>query len=434
MRTIFKNIVLSIITWEARMVLKKYEPRIIAVTGSVGKTCTKDAIFDALDGSFYVRKSEKSLNSEFGVPLTILGCENGWYNPFRWIKNMIEGLLLIITPNHYPKWLVLEVGADAPGDIKKIGEWLKPDVAIITALPDVPVHVEFFNSPEDVIREKKELAKALKKDGTLILGGDDKNTMALAQEFSRHQGLTYGIAQHNNVVASHIGITYNDAGAPEGMEFRVDERGSEVPMCLLGRLGQQQIYPILAAFAVGKAVGVGPLTTAKELAESEPTPGRMRILPGYNASTIIDDSYNSSPTALRAALTTLKKVESKGKKIAVLGDMLELGKYSTEAHKKAGIQVAGIADVLVTVGMRAKGIAQSAREAGFDIEHIQEFEVGEGKEAGRYVRAMLEEGDVVLVKGSQTGIRLEKAVKELMAEPSRARELLVRQEDEWLIK
>jgi len=427
-----RKIVVAIITWEARMVLKKYQPRIIAITGSVGKTSTKDAIYEALQHSLFVRKSEKSFNSEIGVPLAILGCESGWSSSLKWIKNIMEGFALIVLANHYPKWLVLEVGADHPGDIKDLAWWLKPEIVVITAIPEIPVHVESFKDQQEVVKEKASLAHALAKGGTLILGGDDKFASALKNEFPDALVLLFGIEPHNDIHASHIAFEYDEAGKPIGMGLRVEESGSSVPLHIKGRLGQQQIYPVLSAFAVAKALGIPPLTVAKALQQDIGPNGRMKILRGHNSSTIIDDSYNSSPAALRAAITTLKKIETKGKKIAILGDMLELGKFSSDAHKKAGVQIANVADVLITVGMRAKDIAKSAREVGFGAEYIQEFDTGESKEAGKIVRAMLEEGDVVLVKGSQSGIRLERAIKEIMEDPKRAKDLLVRQEPEWL--
>lgn len=432
MKLILRNIVVAIITWEARMVLKKYKPKIIAITGSVGKTSTKDAIYTALERSLFVRKSEKSFNSEIGVPLTILGCQTGWSNPFKWIRNIFEGLALILLANHYPKWLVLEVGTDKPGDIQELTTWLKPDVVVITALPDVPVHVENFRRVEDVTREKRALAEALKEDGVLLLGGDDKNTVALKKDFADKKVLLYGVEAHNDVSASHISVTYGDAGEPTGMQFNAGSGGSDISMTVRGRLGHHQIYPVLAALAVGEALDISSSTIIKTLEKDSGPRGRMRLLEGHNNSTIIDDSYNSSPAALRAALTTLKKVETTGRKIAVLGDMLELGRFSADAHKKAGVQAAGVVDALITVGVRAKGIAEAAREAGLSAEYIQEFDTGESQEAGRVVRAMLEEGDVVLVKGSQSGIRLEKAIKEVLLEPQQASKLLVRQEAEWL--
>lgn len=431
-KSILRYIVVFIITWEANLVIRKYKPQIIAITGSVGKTGAKDTIYAALENSFFVRKSDKSFNSEIGVPLTILGCETGWNNPVKWITNIFEGLALILLRNHYPKWLILEVGTDKPGDIKSLTKWLKPDITVITALPDVPVHVENFRDPQDVAREKRYLAEALKEEGVLILGGDDKRTASLKKDFLKNQTIMYGIEAHNDVVGSHTSIMYDQDGKPLGMQFKVDEKGSSIPIQILGKLGQQQVYPTLVAFAVARAIGVPSLTVAKALGSKVISRGRMCILEGYNDTTIIDDSYNSSPAAVRAALSTLKKIEVSGKKIAVLGDMLELGRFSADAHKKVGVQVTDIADVLITVGVRAKGIAAAARESGFNIECIQEFDTGEAKEAGRVVRAMLEPNDVVLVKGSQTGIRLEQAIKEMLKEPSRAKELLVRQEEAWL--
>jgi UDP-N-acetylmuramoyl-tripeptide--D-alanyl-D-alanine ligase len=138
---IFKNIITAILTLEARAVLWRYKPKVIAVTGSVGKTTTKDAIFAVLSPHVHVRKSQKSFNSEIGVPLTILGLESGWRDPLVWLSNIVQGFLLVIIKSDYPSWLVLEVGADRPGDIKNIARWLRPDIAVITAIPEIPVHV-----------------------------------------------------------------------------------------------------------------------------------------------------------------------------------------------------------------------------------------------------------------------------------------------------
>ena len=165
MKSFLKTIITSILTVEARLVLWKYKPKIVAVTGSVGKTSTKDAIYTILKHHGIVRKSQKSFNSEIGIPLTILNCDNGWSNPFIWSKNIIEGLLLLLLPNKYPEILVLEVGADRPGDIKKVSQWLKPDVVVFTAIGKTPVHVEYFSSTDELVSEKANLVRALKPDG-----------------------------------------------------------------------------------------------------------------------------------------------------------------------------------------------------------------------------------------------------------------------------
>ena len=157
MKTFFKKAVVFIITLEARAVLRKYKPKIVAVTGSVGKTSAKDAIYEVLSEGARVRKSEKSFNSEIGLPLTILGIPNAWSNPFRWLQNIIDGLFVLLFTVQYPQWLVLEVGADRPGDIRSLAKWLRVDIAVITRLPEVPVHVEFY-AAEAVVEKRPRLS------------------------------------------------------------------------------------------------------------------------------------------------------------------------------------------------------------------------------------------------------------------------------------
>jgi len=177
MKSFFKSIVAVVLEFLARAVLRKYKPKIVAVTGSVGKTTTKDAIYTVLaENGRFVRKSEKSFNSEIGLPLTILGCANAWSNPFHWLVNFLKGLFLIIFRWTYPNILMLEIGADRPGDIERVTKWLKPNIAVLTRMGKVPVHVEYFSSPEAVRREKSFLAAAAlseKEGGKVVLNIDD---------------------------------------------------------------------------------------------------------------------------------------------------------------------------------------------------------------------------------------------------------------------
>jgi len=179
MKTTFKKIISYILKIESRFVLWKYKPKVIAITGSVGKTSTKDAVYGIISKISYVRKSEKSYNSEIGLPLIILGCPNGWNNPYVWLKNILKGLWLFIWPHKYPEWLVLEVGVGKPGDMRQTASWFKTDAVIITAIGETPVHIEFFNSRDHLVKEKSGLIKTLKKDGLLILNADDKTVLEL---------------------------------------------------------------------------------------------------------------------------------------------------------------------------------------------------------------------------------------------------------------
>lgn len=428
MKSVFKKIIAGLLEIEARAVLKKYHPTIIAITGSVGKTSTKDAIYTALAAApLYVRKSEKSFNSEIGVPLTILGCENGWNDPVAWIQNLLHGLELILFKSHFPDILVLEVGADHPGDIRRLAPWLNPDVVVMTKVSMIPVHVEFFASREELFKEKSYLPLSLKKGGTLVLSEDDedvKNVQTLLPAGTAAQVLTFGMRHSATISASNEVIIYEEKDGmktPVGISFKLNQGGNSIPFFVPGVLGIPHIYPLLAAAAVAHSRGV-PLTSIIErLQKNTPPRGRMNILPGIFGSTLIDDTYNSSPDALREALAALGKIEAGGRKIAVLADMMELGKYSVEEHKKAGEIAGKMADLVITVGQRMK--AAGGASQSFDT----------SAEAGEYLKGIVAKGDVVLVKGSQS-MRMERVVKALLSEEVKAEDLLVRQDKEWLAK
>ena len=434
MKRFLKAIVVVILSWEAGVVLRKHKPFIIAVTGSVGKTSTKDAIFEVVKGTIKARKSMKSFNSELGVPLTVLGLENKWSSVFGWLANIFRGFLMAIFPSPYPALLVLEVGADHPGDIKRITRWLTPDITVVTRIPDLPVHVEYFSSPEEVKKEKSELVKAIKKTGVFVANADDPAVVGLSSLTRAHM-ITYGFGESAMVRGSKPQIAYrekDERNFPVGMSFEIDYHGESYPVVLMDILGAHLCEASLAACAVGIARDIPITHIIASLGVLETPRGRMRIIPGGSGSTIIDDSYNSSPIALRAALDVLKYIDA-NHRIAVLGDMLELGKYSDEQHWEMGRYLGTWVDQLVTVGQRARGIAEGAKTAGLPEGKIRTFASSE--EAGKWLMPELKTGDVILVKGSQGSgenmIRMERAVKELMVHPEDAEKLLVRQESEW---
>lgn len=426
---IAKGAIVRLLTLEAKLVLKKYKPRIITVTGSVGKTSTKDAIYSALAGNVPIRKSEKSFNSEIGVPLTILGLPNAWKSTFGWLRNLAEGLLLISFPHDFPAWLVLEVGADHPGDIEQVTKWLKPDVAVFTRFARVPVHIEFFKSREHVISEKSHLADALKKDGVLVINHDDPDMPMLRQ---KHSGrvISFGFGEGADVRGLSSSVFYEDCNgisAPAGMHCAFSYGGKEYSVRLVGSLGRQHIYSLLVAVAVGLSQDIPIEKLVAGLEKHIPPRGRMSIVPGLKDTVVIDDTYNASPVATEEALALLASLKTGGRRIAVLADMMELGKHSATAHKEVGVIAGRSADVVMAVGVRARNIAQSALDILGDK---RVFQFDTNTEAAAFLQNYLEKGDVVLVKGSQS-MRMEKVVKEIMAEPEKAAEMLVRQEGEW---
>ncbi len=459
MKKLFKKLVTLALQIQAEAVIKRYKPRIIGVTGSVGKTSTKDVIYASLskalenkegkNGKITVRKSEKSFNSEIGIPLTVLGMQNAWSDIPAWIKNVMHGFYLAYGPRKkYPDILVLEIGADRVGDISHAVSWLHPDVAVVTRIGEVPVHVEFFSSREQLIAEKSALPQSLSTNGIAILNADDADVMGM-QKSTDAKVISYGVHALADVIGSHYQILYEECDGikmPIGFVFRVSYAGSSVPIKIIGTLGEHHMYPLLAAVTVAITEGVSIIDAVAGFEQYEKTKGRMRLLNGKNNTTIIDDTYNASPVAMTEAIRTLDAIELSAinktivgpRKIACIGAMMELGKKSVSEHEKIGELFARFARessaknsdvyVLVAVGTHAKGFIDGAQKAGMSEKNIFQFETS--VEAGNFLSTFLTAGDVVLAKGSQS-VRMEKALEAILQNPNDAKDVLVRQDEEW---
>jgi UDP-N-acetylmuramoyl-tripeptide--D-alanyl-D-alanine ligase len=431
MKRLFKFIISQILQFEAKLVLRKYHPKIIGITGSVGKTSTKDALVSILSKKLSVRGSEKSYNSsDFGVALTVLGCHSAWNDLFGWFEIMLYGLVLIIWRKPYPEWLVLEIGLEHPGEIKSVLKWVKFDLAVITLLPEVPVHVEFFRSKDEVINEKMLLAQRVPPSGQVFLNADDPNSLKFIPDLLAEVN-TIGFSDQADYRATNPAIFYeNEEGQtePAGLSFDLNHNEKSLAVKIKGVVGEHQIYPILTALAVGDKLGLKMVEMIESLGQYQSPAGRLRLIKGIKKTVILDDTYNASPSAVSAGLKTLEDFETKGKKIAVLGDMLQLGKYTVEAHRAIGQQAAKVCDLVVTVGLRAKFIDEALHEKKYSEKKIKHFD--DSLEAGEYLQKVIKAGDVIFIKGSQ-GMRMEKAVEEIMAEPENKSKLLVRQEKEW---
>ncbi|HYC82936.1 MAG TPA: UDP-N-acetylmuramoyl-tripeptide--D-alanyl-D-alanine ligase [Candidatus Paceibacterota bacterium] len=437
-KSLLKRVVIAILTWEAKMILKKYRPKVVGITGSVGKTSTKEAVATVLATKYDVRKSPKSYNSEFGVPLTVIGRTSAWGSLSGWLLNILAGLKPLLTKQPYPEWLVLEIGADRPGDIAGLMRWLKLDVAVVTTIPEIPVHIEFFPSKESLIAEKGAIARGLLPNGTAVLNVDDPNVAGMVGKFTavlnagEGKILTYGRSKDADLSASSEKILYKEdaeSSMPDGITFKLDYGGKSVPVRLKGVFGTHHVYTALAALSVGVSQNLNMITMLEVLVEHETPAGRLRALPGIKGTVILDDTYNSSPAALEAALDTLDAIKCQGRKIAVIGDMMELGGYAMKVHTDIGIYAAGICDYIFTVGPRAKLVAEGAKERGFDESKL--IHCSDAVDAGKKLQQLIEAGDLILVKGSQS-MRMEKTVEEIMAEPERKGELLTRQYEGWV--
>lgn len=429
MKTFFKSAVVSILTFEAQLLLKRAKPKIIAVTGSVGKTSTKDAIYHVLKGKVRARKSEKSYNSEIGVPLSILGLDNAWQNPILWTKNIVDGFLHAVFPSNYPEVLVLEMGVDRPGDMRSLTSWIKPNIVVLTRLPEIPVHVEYFNSPEEVIKEKLTLLEALTEDGVFIYNHDDEKVLE-ASKTVRQRAVGFSRYSPSDYTTSADRMIFENS-EPKGVTFTITHNDEKAQFSVAGSVGVGHLYHLAAAAAVAGEFGIDLAAAAAKLADFATPPGRMRLIPGIKNTMLIDDTYNSSPVALERALSTLNEINGFNRRIAVVGDMLELGKWSVTEHEKVGVQAAECSDLLITVGVRARRVAEGALGSGMSEDKILQFE--EATSAGRELQNIIAPGDLLLIKGSQ-GMRMEKIVSELMREPEKAEMLLVRQSRAWQAK
>lgn len=410
-------------------ILKKYNPKVIGITGSYGKTSAKNAVFAVLNQRYRVRASQGNYNNELGVPLTIIGVESPGRSVIGWLIVFFKAFALLLkTDNEYPGVLILEMGADHPGDIGYLTSIAPCDIGILTAIGSD--HLEFFKTQEKLAREKRIIISHLKKDGYAIVNHDDELVMAQTKH-TKATVITYGLSEESDVQLIEPAI--NGQGIDtKGLGFKLKYQGSVVPLFIDGVVGYNTLYAALAAAAVGVSMNMNLVDVAHGLETYKGPRGRMVLIKGIKNTLLIDDTYKGAPEATISAIDTLKSIEvsSGARRIAVLGDMLELGERSDEAHKEVGQHVAhaGV-DELITVGSLGVKMAYAAQEAGMPEHSIFSFD--NSVEAGRFLQDRMKQYDIVLVKGSQ-GARMEKIIKEVMARPLHAPELLVRQGKGWV--
>lgn len=408
----------------AVVVLKKHKPTIVGVTGSVGKSSTKEAIALVLGAKFDVRKNEENYNNEIGIPLTIIGAKSGKRSLWGWIRVLTQWVKVVFFGVKYPEIVVLELGIDRPGDMKYLLSFLPISVGVLTNVSSS--HLEFFNTVGQIAREKGLLIKQLSESGTAIVCADDERVMRVTSK-TKAKVITFGLSEEASIHADNISFS-GDLGHFDGCHFKLSFDGKTIPVHLPFVVAQHHIQAVLAGIAVGMAFKLNPIDMVASVRSFRSLPGRMRVIDGFKQSWIIDDTYNSSPVSLHAALATLQSFQS-GRRIVVLGDMLELGSESEDAHRKVAQWVieAG-ADVVVLVGSRMLVVYESLIHDDYPQEHCLWFD--NPTDAGNAIRDLITSGDIILVKGSQ-GMRMEKITEALMAHQEKAEELLCRQSSDW---
>ena len=363
----------------ARDRVKRADAQVIAITGSVGKTTTRNAVTQVMQTAGPVISSVGNLNTLLGLSLTLAN---------RDLQRNTR--------------LVLEMGASKKGDLKEICQYFRPDISIVTNVRGV--HLEMLGSIQGVRQEKSELVRALDSTGIACLNADDEYTKGMVAD-CKGSSLLYGMSADANIKPHEI--------------------TTEVSL-----LGDHVIYILLAAFAAGRAVGIAPEVINKALSQLKPEKGRLNRLPARGGAILIDDSYNSSPAAAQVALDVLSRQPAQ-KRIVFLGDMLELGAAEQEAHITVLQRAAKVADRLYGCGPRMQSAAeQLPSELAEGIQCFSDSrELVSELAQGKIHRP--ESGDVILVKGSQ-GARMERVSRALLAEGISPESVLPRQSEAWL--
>jgi UDP-N-acetylmuramoyl-tripeptide--D-alanyl-D-alanine ligase len=413
----------------AKLVLRRYRPMVIAITGSVGKTSAKEAIAAVLSQKFLVWKTKKNLNTDIGFCLTIINGENAKGSIGGWLKNIFRAWRLVTGRKcNYPQCLVLEMGADRPGDVGDFMRLVRPHGSVVTAIGSIPVHVANYADIDEVVREKQKILDSLDGSGWAVLNADD----SLVSNMKVPLGVkvfSFGFSEKSEVRIIDYAVRGKDDDSALGISFRLQYSGSSVPVRFSGILGRPYAYACAAAAAVGLSCGMNLIDISKGLEKFVPEKGRMRLINGLNQTVILDDSYNAAPAAMKAALETLNDLKAGNHRvIGVLGDMLELGKYTEQAHRDIGKQAASVCDVLCGVGDSIKFALEQAEQSGLPKSQIFYGQSSEG--VAELLQPLLRKNDFILIKGSQ-GVRMEKITRGLMEKPEQARELLVRQTKEW---
>ena len=358
--------------------LKEYGPLVVGVTGSAGKTTTKEFTATLLGRKLRLLKSEGNFNNHLGLALSLLKLERAH------------------------QAAILEMAMSAPGEILRLTRIAPPDVAVITNIN--PVHLAFFESLDAIARAKKEILDGAKKSAKAVLNADDPRVMAMAEGF-RGDKVLFGLSAEARVRAEQV-----ESRGLDGMSF-VLRYGSRRARLALPFLTESYLQNFLAACGVAYAVSLGLEEVQARAAELRPFARRGVVHRLGRNIVLVDDSYNSNPRALEGALRGFGRLPAR-RRVAVLGDMLELGPREAEFHAEAGRQAVESGwHFIVTVGPLGRLTAEAALRAGLDARSVLSFD--EADEAGRAVLPLLEPGDLVLVKGSR-GTRTDKIVDQIL--------------------
>lgn len=407
-----RAVVCTVLERQVKKLRKKHDFKIVAVAGSVGKTSTKLAIADLLSQTLRVQHQTGNYNDRVTVPLIFFGhSEPNIMNIFAWFK--IFSANSKIVKGKYPyDIVVIELGTDGPGFMQEFA-YLQPELAVVTAV--APEHMEYFKTLHAVAAEELKVFDFAK---AVLVNGDDVPGKYLAgRKFLEYSTLSNRAQYYAKAATQDL----------KGQRLDIMLPSAQLKAVSVQYIGQHGAKFALAAAAVGDILGLKPVDLTTGLQQLHHFGGRMQVLPGIKDSQIIDDTYNASPLAVKAALDVLYSAKAK-QRIAILGDMNELGDMSSSAHREVGEYCdPKKLTYVVTIGKESKKyLAPTAKKQGCKVKSFLS-----PYEAGEFVKSILKDGAVVLAKGSQNGVFAEEAIKSLLADPADASKL-VRQSKYWL--
>ncbi len=416
MKKAFKAIVTNILGWQVHRLVRNHPVSIVAVTGSIGKTSTKRAIAKLLATDVRVCYQEGNYNDIVSVPLVFFNKSiPSLFNPLAWLGTILSNEKQIYGEYPYDA-VVLELGTDAPGQIQKFAKYLSVDLLVITAI--TPEHMEFFVDLDAVAREEL-VAQTFSK---AVLINKDLCAQKYISEVSK-KCFTYAInepADYRTTINSFKDNQYDiSITIANGQNLSARYEG----------VADVELYSVCAATAVAHQLGTPVAKIVEGIGQLQAFNGRMKRLRGINQSLIIDDTYNASPVAVKAALDALYKSD-RTQRIALLGNMNELGDYSEQAHIEVGEYCdPNKLDVVITLGPDANlYLAEAAEKRGCKVKRFNS-----PYEAGEFIKKTIKPGSVILAKGSQNGVYAEEAIKYFLADPKDEKQL-VRQTPDWLSK
>ncbi len=362
----------------ANYIRRKWGKTVVGITGSTGKTTTKEIASFLLESRFKVFKSQGNFNNDYGLPLSI------------------------VKLSERDDIAVLELGMSAPGEISRLSQIAEPNIGIVTNVK--PVHLEFFASIDEIALAKRELIENLPPDGTAILNNDDTLTRKFGRYF-RGKVLTFGLDTRATYHVSEI-----RSNGLSGSEFRLDHKGKG-HLFSLPLIGIHNIRNCLTGIAVAHQLGIGFEVIRQRMQDLKPSSGRGQVLEFAEGFRVIDDSYNSNPAALETMIHFLKELPKDQRKILVSGEMLELGHKGPDFHRACGkLAAKSKLDFIVGVRGHALELVNGARDLGYDFSRSPFFE--DALAAGEWLTRQVRPGDLILVKGSR-GVKTEQIIEVL---------------------